>query len=144
MVWTRSRTSADSVINAALEKRVSFYVIHLPLFEPRDGRLEVRRPRKAFRISQRLAANISRRRRKISAHAEENDLTPIFQAIEEDLKSQYLLGFYIRISARQSQTRFLSDYEAGGCRILRGRPFGYSRTHKFMFNRPPDAQSLPN
>src|SRR6185369_8042070 len=28
---TRSRTSAESVINAALERRVSFYVIHLPL-----------------------------------------------------------------------------------------------------------------
>ena len=45
----RSRTSADSVIKSAQEKRVSFYVIHLPLFEPRDGRLEVRRPSKGFR-----------------------------------------------------------------------------------------------
>ena len=49
----RSRTSPDSVINAALERRVSFYVIHLPLFEPRDGRLAVRRPRKALRNWQR-------------------------------------------------------------------------------------------
>src|SRR5690349_4939349 len=46
---TRSRTSAESVIAAAQEKRVSFYVIHLPLFEPRDGRLEVRRPSKGFK-----------------------------------------------------------------------------------------------
>ena len=46
---TISRTSADSVINAALEQRVSFYVIHLPLFEPIDGRLAVRRPSKGFR-----------------------------------------------------------------------------------------------
>ena len=44
-----SRTSTDSVIDAALKARVSFYVIHLPLFEPRDGRLEVRRPSKGFR-----------------------------------------------------------------------------------------------
>src|SRR6185369_14013438 len=36
---TRSRTRAESVIDAALERRVSFYVIHLPLFEPRDGHL---------------------------------------------------------------------------------------------------------
>ena len=38
---TRSRTNPDTVIEAALEQHVSFYVIHLPLFEPRDGRLEV-------------------------------------------------------------------------------------------------------
>jgi len=44
-----SATRADSVIDAALERRVSFYVIHLPLFEPRDGRLAVRPPSKCFR-----------------------------------------------------------------------------------------------
>ncbi|HEU4435232.1 MAG TPA: VWA domain-containing protein, partial [Pyrinomonadaceae bacterium] len=44
-----SAISAESVINRALDKRVSFYVIHLPLFEPRDGRLEVRPPSKGFR-----------------------------------------------------------------------------------------------
>ena len=46
---TASRTSAEIVIDAALKGRVSFYVIHLPLFEPRDGRLAVRRPSKGFR-----------------------------------------------------------------------------------------------
>ena len=34
---------------------------------------------------------------------EQNDLTPIFQAIEEDLKSQYLLGFYIAESSRDNR-----------------------------------------
>ena len=66
----RSRTSADSVIKVALEKQVSFYVIHLPLFEPRDGRLAVRRPTKGFKDSRRRPEeNISRWRRKISAPA---------------------------------------------------------------------------
>jgi hypothetical protein len=33
----------------AREKSVSFYVIHLPLFEPRDGRLVVRPAAEGFR-----------------------------------------------------------------------------------------------
>src|SRR6266850_4801000 len=44
-----SRTKPGVVIDAALDKHVSFYVIHLPLFEPRDGRLAVRAPAKGFR-----------------------------------------------------------------------------------------------
>ena len=44
-----SRTKPGAVIDAALNNRVSFYVIHLPLFEPRDGRLAVRAPAKGFR-----------------------------------------------------------------------------------------------
>ena len=43
-----SSTKADSVIAAALANRVSFYVIHLPLFAPRDGRLAIRSPAKGF------------------------------------------------------------------------------------------------
>ena len=45
---TASKTKPNTVIEAAREKRVSFYVIHLPLFEPRDGRLIMRRPSKGF------------------------------------------------------------------------------------------------
>ncbi len=97
----RSARSADSVIEVAVEKRVSYYVIHLPLFEPRDGRLEVRRPAKGFRE---LAEKTGGKYflvgdRESALMPKENDLTPIFQAIEEDLKSQYLLGFYIAESA---------------------------------------------
>src|SRR6185369_3203974 len=45
----QSAITPNSVINVALEKRVSFYVIHLPLFAPYDGGLEVRPPAKGFR-----------------------------------------------------------------------------------------------
>ena len=105
---TRSRTSADSVINAALERRVSFYVIHLPLFEPRDGRLAVRRPSKGFRE---LAEKTGGKYflvgdAKSALKPTQNDLTPIFQAIEEDLKSQYLLGFYISEASRDNRKQF--------------------------------------
>ncbi len=143
---TRSRTSADSVIKAALERRVSFYVIHLPLFEPRDGRLEVRRPSKGFKD---LAEKTGGKYflvgdAKSALMPRENDLTPIFQAIEEDLKSQYLLGFYISESSRDNRKHVFSvsmkpqgvEYSVGGR--------GYSRTQKFMINLPPGAKKLPD
>jgi len=143
---TRSRTSADSVINAALERRVSFYVIHLPLFEPRDGRLEVRRPSKGFKD---LAEKTGGKYflvgdARAALMPKENDLTPIFQAIEEDLKSQYLLGFYISESSRDNRRHVFSvsmkpqgvEYSVAGK--------GYSRTQKFMINLPPGAKKLPN
>src|SRR6185503_13201488 len=36
-----SRTRPAEVIRSAIETQVSFYTIHIPLFEPRDGRLAV-------------------------------------------------------------------------------------------------------
>jgi VWFA-related protein len=143
---TRSRTSPEHVIYDALEKRVSFYVIHLPLFEPRDGRLEVRSPSKGFKD---LAEKTGGKYflvgdAKSALTPRENDLTPIFQAIEEDLKSQYLLGFYISESSRDNRKHVFSvsmkpqgvEYSVGGK--------GYSRTQKFMINLPPGANKLPN
>ena len=136
---TRSRTSADSVIKAALERRVSFYVIHLPLFEPIDGRLEVRRPSKGFKE---LAEKTGGKYflvgdAKSALMPRENDLTPIFQAIEEDLKSQYLLGFYIAESSRDNRQHVFSvSMKPPGVEYsVSGR--GYSRTQKFMINLPP-------
>jgi len=142
---TRSRTSADTVINAALERRVSFYVIHLPLFEPRDGRLEVRRPSKGFKD---LAEKTGGKYflvgdAKSALMPRENDLTPIFQAIEEDLKSQYLLGFYISESSRDNRKHVFSvSMKPAGVEYSVGR-MGYSRTQKFMINLPPGAKQLP-
>jgi hypothetical protein len=134
-----SRTSADSVINTALEKRVSFYVIHLPLFEPRDGRLAVRGPSKGFRE---LAEKTGGKYflvgdRKSPLAPRENDLSPIFQAIEEDLKSQYLLGFYIAETARDNRKHVWSvSLKPQGVEYSVGR-LGFSRTHKFMINQSP-------
>jgi Ca-activated chloride channel family protein len=44
-----SSIKPNSVIAQAVEKRISFYVIHLPLLEPRDGRLAVRPASSGFR-----------------------------------------------------------------------------------------------
>ena len=66
----------------------------------------------------------------------EIDLAPIFQAIEEDLKSQYLLGFYISESSKDNRKHVFSvtlkpkDIEYSVGRL------GYSRMHKFMINLP--------
>ena len=134
-----SRTSADSVINTAVEKRVSFYVIHLPLFEPRDGRLEVRRPSKGFRdLAEKTGGKyflVGDAKSALQPHA--NDLTPIFNAIEEDLKSQYLLGFYIADSARDNRKHVWTvSLKPDGIEYSLGR-FGFSRTQKFMFQQRP-------
>lgn len=141
----RSRTSADSVINAALERRISFYVIHLPLFEPRDGRLAVRRPTKGFKE---LAEKTGGKYflvgdEKSALLPKQNDLTPIFLAIEEDLKSQYLLGFYISETARDNRKHdFSVSLKPQGAEYSVGR-LGYSRTHKFSINLPPGSTKLP-
>ena len=142
---TRSRTSPDSVIDAANEKRVSFYVIHLPLFEPRDGRLSVRRPAKGFKeLAEKTGGKYFLVGDAKSALApKQNDLTPIFQAIEEDLKSQYLLGFYIAEAARDNRKHVFSvSMKPDGVEYSLGR-LGYSRMHKFMINLPPGAKQLP-
>ncbi len=135
----QSAKSADAVINMAVDKRISFYVIHLPLFEPRDGRLEVRRPSKGFReLAEKTGGKYFLVGDRSSALVpKDQDLAPIFQAIEEDLKSQYLLGFYIAESARDNRRHFFSvtlkpeelQYSIWGRR--------FSRTQEFTINLPP-------
>lgn len=135
----QSAISPDSVINVALEKRVSFYVIHLPLFAPYDGRLAVRPAAKGFRD---LAEKTGGKYflvgdSKSALTPKPPDLTPIFQAIEEDLKSQYLLGFYIAESARDNRRHtFTVTLKPEGLKYSVGR-FGFSRTQKFMINSQP-------
>ena len=90
----------------ALNKRVSFYVIHLPLFEPRDGRLAVRAPAKGFRdLAEKTGGKyfLAADAKSALAPVKDIDLATIFQAIEEDLKSQYLLGFYLGETANDGR-----------------------------------------
>ncbi len=142
-----SQTKASAVIDAALNKRVSFYVIHLPLFEPRAGRLAVRSPSKGFReLAQQTGGKYF-----LVGNADaalkldrNNDLTPVFQAIEEDLKSQYLLGFYISETARDGlRHRFSLSLVPTGVEYSVGR-FGYSRTHDFFVNLPRNVTKIPS
>jgi Ca-activated chloride channel family protein len=131
-----STMKAGQVIQAALQKQVSFYVIHFPLFEPRDGRLSVRTPAKGFReLAEKtggkyfLAGDASSAL--TPASNKTVDLGPIFQAIEEDLRSQYLLGFYAGETSRDGRKhRFTLMMPAGvEYQIPASR---YSRTHEFF------------
>jgi hypothetical protein len=127
------------VIDAALERRVSFYVIHLPLFEPRNGYLTVRLPSKGFRdLAEKTGGKyfvVGDVRSALQQRPP--DLTPVFQAIEEDLKSQYLLGFYIAESSRDNRQHVFSvGLKPDGVEYSVGR-LGFSRSHKFMVNLAP-------
>jgi Ca-activated chloride channel homolog len=141
-----SRTKANQVIETALEKHVSFYVIHVPLYEPRGGHIAVRQPAKGFRdLAEKtggwyfLAGGLDNE----LSPAKSTDLTPVFQAIEEDLKSQYLLGFYIAAGARDGKRhRFSLSLVPAGLEYSVGK-LGYSRTHDFFVNLQPGDEKNP-
>lgn len=132
-----SRVNANLAIQAALQSHVSFYVVHLPLFEPRDGHLAVRSPAKGFReLAEKtggkyfLVGNVSAALM-LEANRANNDLTPIFRAIEDDLRSQYLLGWYAGEGSRDGRNHSFTitlpkgvEYQIGG--------FKYARTQKFF------------
>jgi VWFA-related protein len=131
-----SRIKADSVIQMAVASHVSFYVIHLPLFEPRDGRLAVRSPARGFReLAEKTGGKyflIGDSSTALAPAANKAiDLSPIFQAIEEDLRSQYLLGFYFGEGARDGRNhRFTIGMPAGVEYQMSGNK--YARTQEFF------------
>lgn len=141
-----SAIKPGTVIEMSREKRVSFYVVHLPLFAPADGRLAVRPPSKGFRdLAEKTGgkyflvgdANSALR------PATSNDLSPIFQAIEEDLKSQYLLGFYLGEAANDGRRHRFSLTLPDGLEYQVGSR-GYSRKQNFFVLRPREALKRPD
>ena len=143
-----STMKAGPIIQDALQKQVSFYVIHLPLFEPRGGRLAVRAPAKGFReLAMKtggkyfLVGNASSALVQ-QANGTNIDLTPIFQAIEEDLRSQYLLGFYAGDASRDGRKHRFTVSMPPGIEYQLGA-YDYSRTHEFFINMPRDDQRAP-
>jgi hypothetical protein len=132
-----SSAKAEDVITVALDKRVSFYVIHLPLFTPREGRLTLRSPTKGFReLAEKtggkyfVAGNA-----KSALTAAPVNLTTVFQAIEDDLKGQYLVGFYIGEAANDGRKHRFSLSLPAGVEYQSGR-LEYSRKHEFFVQRP--------
>ena len=133
-----SRTKANSVIESANSKRVSFYVIHIPLFIPVDDHLEVRPPTSGFR---KLAEATGGRyflvgdARSALQPKTSIDLASVFKAIEDDLKSQFLLGFYIGSTARDGRKHKFSLSLPDGYeyQVYNRR---YSRKQEFFVERP--------
>jgi Ca-activated chloride channel family protein len=103
---TASRRKAAEVIESARTLGVSFYVIHLPIFAPRDGRLVPRPAAKGFReLAERTGGRyfmVGDAKSALNASAA-YDLAPVFKAIEEDLQSQYVLGYYPGEAARDAR-----------------------------------------
>ena len=93
---TASEARAASAAEEARAAGVSFYVIHVPLYDPRDGHLVARRPARGFRdLAEKTGGQffvVGDARSSLDPRAE-HDLSPIFRAIAEDLQSQYVLGF---------------------------------------------------
>ena len=108
---TLSSTNYKTVIDTARLRGVSFYVIHFPLFSPRDGRLEPRPATKGFReLAEQTGGRyfrIGNARSALDPKAQP-DLGPVFQAIEDDLKGQYVLGFYPGEGSRNDQTHLIA------------------------------------
>lgn len=131
-----SASKPATIIKAAFEKQISFYVIHLPLFEPRDGRLAVRTPAKGFReLAEKtggkyfLAGSV---KSALSTEANLVDLAPIFQAIEDDLRSQYLLGWYLGEGAHDGRNHRFSISLPSGIEYRFG-DFNFARSHEFFY-----------
>jgi len=140
-----STFKSNSIIEDAFQKRISFYVIHLPLFEVRDGRLSVRSPSKGFReLAEKTGGKYFLVGDAKSALAPQRDLdlTSVFQAIEDDLRSQYLLGFYLGETANDGRKHRFSLSLPSGYEYQVGR-MGYSRTQEFFVERPREALKVP-
>jgi Ca-activated chloride channel family protein len=104
---TASKTKAEAVIKAARASAVSFYVIHLLSFTVSDGRLVARSASKGFRqLAEQTGGSyfkVGDPKSALDPRAE-YDLRPIFRAIEEDLRAQYVLGYYPGESARDNRS----------------------------------------
>jgi VWFA-related protein len=142
---TASNIKAAAVIENARRAGVSFYVIHLPLFEPKNGRLQVRSPAKGFReLAKKTGGQyfLAYGSEYALAPPANVDLTSVFKAIEEDLSNQYLLGFYANQEARDRRNhRFILGLPEGFEYQIAGGD--YARTHQFLVNATRAEQIVP-
>ena len=108
---TASSANSRQVVAAANRMNVSFYVIQLPLFTPSAGRLAARPAAKGFRdLAEKTGGKYfvaGTAATALDPNAKV-DLTPVFAAIEEDLRSQYVIGFYPGEAARDGKPHKLS------------------------------------
>jgi hypothetical protein len=131
-----------SVIAAAQATNISFYTIQIPLFEPREGRLQVRRASKGFReLAEKTggAYFLVGNAKNALLPDQHPDLGPIFTAIEDDLRSQYVVGFYTTEGAHDGKTHRVSISVTKPGLSYSVAQFGYERTHNFSVTLKPRA-----
>ncbi|MBA3766296.1 MAG: VWA domain-containing protein, partial [Acidobacteria bacterium] len=104
---TVSTIKAEAVIGEARTLGVSIYVIHLLSFVVSDDRLVPRAAAKGFReLAERTGGaylKVGDARSALDPRAG-YDLSPVFRAIEEDLRGQYVLGYYPGEGARDGRS----------------------------------------
>jgi Ca-activated chloride channel family protein len=134
-----STAKVADIINDARTKNISFYTIQVPLFEPRDGHLVVREASKGFKdLAEKtggkyfLTANAS----SALSSDKSQDLSSVFRDIEEDLKSQYVVGFYVSEKARDDRTHRVSIVLTDPSVEYSVAQYGFSRTHYFSIRLP--------
>jgi len=94
---TASATRAAAVVDCARQNTISFYIIHFPLFAPHDGHLVMRPTAKGFRdLAEKTGGRLfTAGDVKLALNpGARYDLAAVFKSIEEDLASQYVVGYY--------------------------------------------------
>lgn len=121
---TASRVRPSAVIDEARARGVAFYVIHTPLFWIQGGRLGPRPTAKGFRdLALKTGGQLF-----VVGDAETSsgaqtphDFWPVFRAIEDDLRAQYVLGYYAGEAQRTGLPRRvevrLKTRDAGKLRV---------------------------
>ena len=102
---TASHIQPKAVIEAARQKRVSFYVICIGQYTIRDGRVVQRRPTKGFMdLADSTGGwwiyNADAGPLEEPKHVA---VSRIFEALEQDIRSQYLIGFYLNEKAHDGK-----------------------------------------
>jgi Ca-activated chloride channel family protein len=129
-----STIQPSAIITAAQNSNVSFYTIQIPLFTPVDGHLAVRGPSKGFKeLAEKTGGKyfLTADAKSALQPRENQDLSSVFRAIEEDLRSQYVVGFYVSERARDDRSHKVSisikkhDVEYSVAQ------YRFSRTHNF-------------
>ena len=137
---TVSRAKPDDIINAARAKNISFYTIQVPLFEPRNGRLAVRPATKGFKdLAEKTGGKyfLTADSSKALVSQTNQDLSSVFKSIEDDLKSQYIIGFYVGEKARDGSEHKVSIVLTDPSIEYSLAQFGFSRTHHFSIRLQP-------
>jgi len=134
-----STVQPSAIIAAAQKNNVSFYTIQVPLFTPINGHLAVRGPSKGFReLAEKTGGKyfLTADARSALQPTQTQDLSSVFKAIEEDLKSQYVVGFYVGDKARDDRPHKVSISITKRDVEYSVAQYGFSHSHNFSIKLP--------